>query len=194
MSPWRSSSWRATAGGLVIAGVMSGAALAQSPSLAEVARDTSKRLAETSTAAPVFTNADLRVDVDVAQNEPAQTREATPEPSPPVPSTAEGGTAAEPAPGDEDAAVLVPGEDGRGESYWRGRADAIRSRLERARADAAGLGARAEALRANPDAPVGGLKEGLLQRAEADVKWLDAEWQRFEALARATGIPASWIQ
>lgn len=183
----------------VLCGVVIGPAAAQG--LGDVARKEAARRDQIKTPGKVLTNADLPASAVVTPAAPADTGEPPADEAAP----AEDGTV-KPAPvaAAASAAGARPAPPGDDEDGWRQRAVAINGALTEARAqvrqlkalvDRLGLemaatdksiAARAEAERAQVRTQLG--------LAESKAAAAAAAHQAFEQEARASGVPAGWIQ
>ena len=119
---------------------------------------------------------------------------------------------AEPEPAEAKPAVPVAGAKAEGpkvrlkrdEDHWRERANVIRDRLNKLRADAAAIEGRIAELRVELESASGAKATAIsaeiqeatkdLTRFQRDVRLIDGEWAAFEARARDAKIPMAWIR
>lgn len=179
--------------GLTTLGVLITAS-ASGQSLAEVARREADRRAKMGESSKVYTNHDLK---------PA------PSGSPSLTPTATGAASAatQPANGSEtpEQASMKSGDiapppehpDDRGEAFWHQRAEAIRTQLDAAKADAVALDARSETLngaKGGAEARERDVVTAGQTRVRANVASIQSEWDRFEKTARDAKVPLAWIR
>jgi hypothetical protein len=181
--------------------LMDGARTADAQSLADVARREQERRADVQSG-KIYTNADLTpVAASPAREVPspaalAAARDAgvgaAGESEETLPEESREAEAAEPGgPG-----TVIEGREKRDEQYWRNRARDIRGRLARAVADAGAARARLDEIEAAPPSPSAAREHevmaGALQRLQANVGFLRAELEQFEARARIESVPSDW--
>jgi hypothetical protein len=175
----------------------------QAQSLAEIARIEAERRARVTAPGKVYTNADLIPDFTKPVPPPDPTG---------APGSGAGDATLSPpaAPGAPEPAVAPPGGDPPGvtprdqqepqpadnkdETYWRNQAQLIRGRLATQNAQIDQLRAREQAFPAGVDSAEKVLVQQTLQKAVADLAFLNEEWLRFERSARELKVPEHWIR
>ena len=174
-------------------------------SLAEVARKEAARRAATPSAGKVYSNEDLTPDFSKPADEIPAAPAGTASPSAPP---AEAGEATAGAAEAAGAPATAAGQEGvtpleeqepqrkndKGEDYWRGRAERIRSRLNAQNAELSALRQRLASFAPGAAGPEREIAANALDKAVADLKDLNDEWLRFERQARDRGIPDAWIR
>lgn len=183
---------------------------ARAQSLAEVARVEAERRARVAVPGKVYTNGDLVPDFtrppvpDQSGDASADaTRDADPAPTA-TPAEADAAVAqsatvgASPA---ERQAGVTPTDlqapqpaDGRDETYWRNEAQLIRTRLANQIAQIEQLRTQERSLAAGAESPEKALVRQTLQKAIADLTYLNDEWRRFETSARERKVPEHWLR
>lgn len=171
-------------------------------SLAEVARIEAERRAKVSAPGTVYTNADLIPDF-TRPVAPADQTAATPQ----TPAAAEAGAAAAATiqaeaakPAVEPAGVTPRDEqepqpaDDKDETYWRNQAQLIHARLASRNAQIEQLRAREASFAPGVESTEKTLVQQTLQKAVADLTFLNDEWLRFERSARERKVPDHWIR
>lgn len=173
-------------------------------SLAEIAKKEAERRATVAAPGKVYTNDNLIPDfTKPLQPPPAAPEAAAAEPGPapagadPASSPVHSGT--DPQAPDQEG--VTPRElqepqpdDDKNEEFWRGQARLIRSRVAGQNAQIAGLRARANSFPPGVADAEKALVEQTLQKAIADLAYLNDEWLRFERSARERNIPDHWIR
>jgi hypothetical protein len=173
-------------------------------SLAEIAKKEADRRAAVATPGKVYTNDNLIPDFTTPpQPPPAAPEVAAAEPGP-APAGADPASvpvhagADPPAP---DREGVTPRElqesqpdDDKDEEFWRGQARLIRGRVADQNARIAGLRERASSFPPGAADAEKALVEQTLQKAIADLAYLNEEWLRFERSARERKIPDHWIR
>jgi hypothetical protein len=171
---------------------------AKSQSLGEVARKEAERRGVTATQGKVYSNDSLKPDptaprpapatglpADVAAAAPdAETKAAGSEAADGPVTTADG---AQPA-----AAPTGAVRSERGEAYWRGRAQEVRSKMNLQSAEVLALRQRLTAL--PPDSSEYAVTQGAIKAAVHDLEAINNEWKRLEDLARSKNVPDAWIR
>lgn len=191
---------RAAIGGRAVVAlvVVTGATgVASGQSLAEIARMEAERRATVTVPGKVYTNADLTPDFT----------KPVPLDPPADPSAADTGAPADPPASPTDATTgesqngVTPRDqqepqaaDGRDESYWRSQAQLIRTRLANQNAQIEQLRTRERALPPDAEGVERALVQQTLQKAVADLEFLNEEWLRFERSARERNVPDHWIR
>ena len=84
--------------------------------------------------------------------------------------------------------------DDRDETYWRNRAQLIRGRIASQNAQIEQLRARDKAFATGAESAEKALVQQTLQKAVADLAFLNDEWLRFEQSARERKVPEHWIR
>ena len=167
---------------------------ASAQALADVAKREAARRGTVSSPGKVYTNGDLVSDF---------TKPSTPPPSPAPAAKAEAApqkAAEEPLQtpvAAEGTEVERQAPSDKGEDYWRQKSATIRAAIEAQRAQIAALEGRVQSLavgKTAADQREGGLSADLLARAKADLVSLEEEKARFEGLAKAKNVPASWLR
>lgn len=176
----------------------------QAQSLAEIARIEAERRAKVSVPGKVYTNGDLIPDFTKPAPPPDQAGASTETPAAPdtvaVPAAGSAieAEAAKPAaeqPGVTPRAQQEPQPaDNKDETYWRDRAQLIRGRLSNQNAQIDQLRAREQAFAPGVDSAEKALVQQTLQKAVADLAFLNDEWLRFERSARERKVPEHWIR
>lgn len=184
---------RATATGWALAGTLSvgaGAAFAQAPNLAEVAKKEQDRRKATPSPTKVYTSKDL------------------PKPPAPPPTSAPAGAAAAPAPGAaaaDPATEQKPGEEVKDEKWWREQMAALRDEVTRNEMFLEALQTRINSLAADytsRDDPAqrARLSEdrqralAMLDRVKADIDKTRKAIADLEEEARKAGVPPGWLR
>lgn len=193
------------AGTIAILLVLSAAGPVTAQSLAEIARMEAERRATVKVPGKVYTNADLIPDfTKPLPIDPA----ADPSSGAGAPADPAASTAASSAPAESADAItgeaqngVTPRDqqepqaaDGRDESYWRDQAQLIRTRLANQNAQIEQLQARERTLAPDAGNAERALVQQTLQKAVADLAFLNDEWLRFERSARERRIPEHWIR
>lgn len=191
-----------TAAAAVLFAVLTGGVRAQS--LAEVARIEAERRAKVTAPGKVYTNADLIPDF--TKPAPAADQAAA---TPETLAAADAGAAAASAataqpeaakPGAEPTGVTPRDQqepqpaDDRDETYWRNQAQLIHARLASRNAQIEQLRAREASFAPGVESAEKTLVQQTLQKAVADLAFLNDEWLRFERSARERKVPEHWIR
>ena len=180
------------------------AAPAGAQSLAEIAKKEADRRSTVATPGKVYTNDNLIPDFTKPPQPPAEPPAAA------APQQSPAHTGADPASAPVHAGTDPPAadqegvtprelqepqpEDDKNEEYWRGQAQLIRGRVADQNAQIAGLRARANSFPPGVVDAEKALVEQTLQKAIADLAYLNEEWLRFERAARERKIPDHWIR
>lgn len=188
--------------------MLSGATLL-SQSLADVARKEEERRKSAGTSGRVYTDRDLpSVPAGEATATPAAAgRDSTSSASSPATT---GGKEGEPkertadAPAESKKTVPVAPRVKRDEEHWRERAQLIRSRLDRLRADTTAIEGRIAELNAKlagASAPRAQTINTEIRQAtedlslfQNDIPLIEQEWAIFEGRARDAKVPADWVR
>ena len=171
-------------------------------SLAEIARIEAERRAKVTSPGKVYTNADLTPDFTKPLPSPdqANTSPETPAAPEPMAPTAAAIEPEAPRPAAEQLGVTPRAQqepqpaDDRDEMYWRNQAQLIRSRLASQNAQIDQLRARENAFDPGVDSAEKALVQQTLQKAVANLAFLNDEWLRFERSARERKVPEHWIR
>jgi hypothetical protein len=190
---------RAAVSAVAACACLSGAiAVAQTPSLAEVARREQERRKVTGPPVKVLTNDDLPAVTSPAPGQAAAPATA-PEPA------AAPAASSPPAAGPQSAATGEEKEKEKDEAYWRGRIGEARASLQRNEVLAEALQSRVNALSTdfvNRDDPYQRARIGddrlkalaELERVQAEVASLKQEIADIEEEARRAGVPPGWLR
>jgi hypothetical protein len=163
-------------------------AVAQTPSLAEIARREQERRKATKSSEKVLTNKDL----------PASAQAAPPVPAPAAP-------AGTPPTGAAPASEQKPATDEKDEAWWRERITQAREGLRRSEVFAEALQSRINALSTdfvNRDDPYQRAKIGEdrqkalmeLSRVQAEIEGFKKQIEDIEEEARKAGVPPGWLR
>lgn len=102
---------------------------------------------------------------------------------------------------DPKAAGIKSAEEKRGEQFWRDKAGAVRSEMDKANAKVAGLKKRLDGLEAQLSGGAGTshvqereVTLKALEKAQYNAKSMREEWDRLEARATAAKVPAEWLR
>ncbi len=157
------------------------------PSLAEVARQAEAAKASTTKAKKTYTNADLSKD---NRGEPAPVPAAPP---PGFMSSTLGKpvSAGEIIARSEDAVDQASGK-AQSEEHWRGRAESLRTQIEKLQTRMTALTKPNEARDANPGAKA--RNEAEIAKVQQGLNALMKQRETFEESARVAKIPPEWIQ
>jgi hypothetical protein len=167
------------------------AILAQSPTLAELAKKEQERRRAQKAPAKVYKNKDLP---------PPQP--GAPQPAPPAPAT---GAEPQPPAGGEQKPEAAPSDSSQGEAHWRARMNEAREELRRNEMFAEALQSRINGLSTdfvNRDDPaqrarVGEDRDKALtefNRVKGDIEKARKRIQDIEEEARKAGVPAGWLR
>jgi hypothetical protein len=186
--------------------VFAGPASGEAQSLADIARQEAERRKTIAVPGKVYTNDDLVPDF-TRPPAPEPPAGATGDAAPTAPDASTAGGAAgsaaagaERAPEPDQDGVTPralqepqPGDD-KNEAFWRSQAQLIRSRLARQNTQIADLRARLEAFAPGAADGEKAIVQATLEKAVADLAFLNDEWLRFERWARERNVPAHWIR
>jgi hypothetical protein len=169
---------------------------ASAQTLADVAKREADRRGAVRATGKVYTNTDLVSDFTTPTVPPPPPSAAAPKAEPSVQKTAGEEPVQVPvaAPGTE---VERQASSDKGEDYWRNKAAAIRSAIAGQQAEIAAIETRLQSLAVSKsanDRRENELSSMLLAKAKADLISLEEEKARFEALAKAKNVPASWLR
>lgn len=158
------------------------------PSLVEVARQAEAAKASTTKAKKTYTNADLSKD---NRGEPAPVPAAAPPPG------FMSSTLGKPVSADEIVArseETVDQASGKAQSeeHWRGRAESLRTQIEKLQTRMTALTKPNEARDANPGAKA--RSEAEIAKVQQGLNALMKQRETFEESARVAKIPPEWIQ
>jgi hypothetical protein len=172
--------------------------------LGDVARREAARRQQV-TAGKKYTNEDVQAAAPVVAPAPA---EVAPAGAPGAAAGSAGGEAPAAAVAGDATGGAAPKRDDvksveekRGEQFWRDKAKAIRSEMEKSIAKAAGLKMRLESLdeqlRNGAGASHAQEREvtlKALEKADYGAKSMREEWERLGARAQAAKVPAEWLR
>jgi len=179
---------------LVVCAVLAAAHAAEAQSLGEVARKEAERRGVVAPEGKVYTNDTLKPDPTAPVPAPAD--------APVSPSDAERmaveneaaesqvNPAADGAPAESAPAAKAKPE--RGEAYWRGRAQEVRSKLNLKNAEVLSMRQRLNTL--PPDSTEFEVSQGAFKSASHDLDAIKNEWKRLEDLARSKKVPDAWLR
>jgi hypothetical protein len=174
--------------------------------LGDVARREAERRQQTSVGKK-YTNDDLKAM-------PGEAAPVAAPPSAPAPASSTGASAAAPGEAAEAAGAETPAAAGkparadvrtaeqkRGEQFWREKAAAIRSEVEKTTARVEGLKKRLQSLEEQLTNGAGSshaqerdVTLKALEKAEYSSQSVREEWGRLEARAQAEKVPAEWLR
>jgi hypothetical protein len=174
--------------------------------LGDIARREAERRQQ-SASGKKYTNEDLRtipaesVPAAIQASDPA----SAPAPSSSAPASTEAAGSADPGAAGESPktprADVKSAEQKRGEQYWRDKAGAVQSELDKSNAKVEGLRKRLEALEAQLSNGAGSshvqereVTLRALEKAEYNAKAMREEWNRLEARAAAAKVPSEWLR
>ena len=177
------------------------AATAEGQTLAEAAKREAERRAKLQqTPVKTYTAADVEV-------RPGSAARVETVPAPvAAPSAAAAGEPKPAAGADPKGAKADPPKvrDKRDEDHWRERANVIRDRLNKLRADTAAIEGHVAELQLALESASGAKATALsselqqatkdLTRFQRDTRLIEQEWTNFEDRARAARVPLSWIR
>jgi hypothetical protein len=178
---------------------LAGSGMATAQSLADVAKKTKAQQKTTRRPARVYTNADVPVTA-AATAGTATEISATPKEG--APADGDGTAAADPNAKKAEGGAK-PGVSSGDEEKWRGRMNAAREAVSRAKLQLEGMRSRvlhlqsAKASDVNQQAAVKEQQTAALQefdRLRADVEKYQKAVTDLEAEARAAGVPAGWLR